>query len=107
MLYEVPTYTLVKGYSTSCLTRYLILDSSCLLKQFSDLDLQHLQIRHLEPKIFPDYFYANLVIFKGGEESRIMKSPIKTERFIYTKNIEIFINYVFEELDEIRGYKKL
>lgn len=101
MLYEVPTFTLVKGYSPSSRTKYLIMDRSCLLKQFSEIDLDHLQIRHLDPKTFPEYFYANLVIFQGEEESRVMKSPIKTERFIYTKNIEIFMNYIFEHYDQV------
>jgi hypothetical protein len=101
MLYKIKEYSFEKGSSPSTKTKYLILDQSCLLKQFSDLDIDHLQIRHLEPRLFPEYFYANLVIFKGGEESRVMKSPIKTERIIYTDNMEDFMNYIFEHHDKI------
>ncbi len=101
MLYQIKSFSFEKGISPSSKTKYLILDHSCLLKQFADLDIDHLQIRHLEPKIFPEYFYANLVIFKGTEESRVMKSPIKTERTIYTDNIEDFMNYIFEHHDQI------
>jgi hypothetical protein len=102
MLYEIPVYNLKKGCLHNSDRKYLILDHSCLLKQFKDLDIDHLQVRHLEPKIFPEYFYAKLVIFKGGEMSRVMKSPIKIERLIYTEMIDDVITYVSEQYELIR-----
>lgn len=71
-----------------------------ILPEFSDVPLDQIALNHIRKEFHPDFYYADIVMVKGAETTRIMKDIDGRSCFIRTQDADEYLR-TSEELYKI------
>lgn len=80
--------------------KILIVERKHLLQKFLGTPLNEISVNHIWEQFHPEYYYSDLVIFKGESICKVLKSfQVTPEPFFRTADIDQYIGLLKEIYD--------